>query len=264
MGYSYQGGDRTGKRTIARAVRLALAGAALVLIALSPAYSQTASAGGTSSQPSGVAGAAPQAPVTDATQDEKQRLSVNPLTGQTTALATDYTPLTADERWKLYFKQSYWSVGAYFGPLFAALALDQSTGNPQQWGGGFPGYGRRVASRWASGDIVQNSFQFPVAALLKEDVRYVASNQHGFRRRAGHAILYSFLTYNTQGHSTLNFSNIGGYYFAGAVSTLWLPGRQKVASYTLSNGSESLGLSVPVNMLQEFWPEIRRIVFRRK
>jgi hypothetical protein len=245
-------------------MRLALVGTALVLFAVPLAFGQTGNGGATSSPATGVAGDTPQVPVRDKTQDEKERLAVNPVTGQTTALATDYTPLTAVERWKLYYKQSFWSAGAYVGPLFAALALDQSTGTPQQWGGGFRGYGRRVVSRVASGDIVQNSFQFPVAALLKEDVRYIASKQQGFGRRAGHAILYSFLTYNSQGHPTLNFANIGGYYFAGAVSTRWLPGRQKVASYTFSNGSEALGLSVPVNLIQEFWPEIVHTVFRRK
>lgn len=202
-----------------------LPAAALILLAVSSAFSQTAGAGETSSQTPDVRSATSPASVADKTQDDKNRLSVNPVTGQVTAMASDYTPLTGDERWKLYLKQSFWSVGAYVGPLFAALALDQSTGSPKEWGGGFPGYGRRVASRVASGDIVQNSFQFPVAALLHEDVRYIASNQHGFCRRAGHAILYSFLTYNPQGHATLNLSNIGGYYFAGAVSTLWLPGR---------------------------------------
>jgi hypothetical protein len=252
-------------RTIGNGIQLVLAGAVLMLIALpSPALGQIASAGGTGSPTSVAGGATPQTPTTDETQGEKHRLSVNPLTGQTTALGSDYIPLSADERWKLYFRQSYWSAGAYVGPLFAALVLDQSTGDPKEWGGGFRGYGRRVASRVVSGDIVQNSFQFPVAALLKEDVRYIASNQHGFSRRAGHAILYSFLTYNNQGHPTLNLANIGGYYFAGAVSTRWLPGRQKVASYALNNGSESIGLSLPVNLLQEFWPEISHTMLRRK
>jgi hypothetical protein len=186
---------------------------------------------------------------------------VNPLTGLTSASAWEYRPLTGDERWKLYFRQSYWSAGAYFGPFFAALVLDQATGDPREWGGGFRGYGRRVLSRLAAGDIVQNSFQHPVAALLKEDVRYIASSQHGFERRAGHAVLYSFLTYNNQGQPTLNISNIAGYYVASAPSRLWLPGRRN-ASLHLTDGSQAIGLSVPGNLLQEFWPEVRRTVFR--
>ena len=155
-------------------------------------------------------------------------------------------------------------MGAYVGPLLAALALDQSTGDPKQWGGGFAGYARRVASRVAAGDIVQNSFQFVAAAALKEDVRYIASDRRGFKKRVEHAILYSVLTYNNQGHPTLNLANIGGYYVASAASTLWLPGHDKVASYAFSDGSEALALSVPINMFQEFWPEISRKALRRK
>ena len=262
---------QTGMRTITSGIRLALLAAACGWFALPRALSQTpqpTSASGTESadqQTSATANTAGQssAPGGSPNEDEKERLSVNPLTGQTSASASGYSPLTTSERWKLYFKQTYWSAGAYFGPSFAALVLDQATGDPKEWGGGFRGYDRRLASRVAAGDIVQNSFQHSAAALLKEDVRYITSNQHGFKRRAGHAVLYSFLTYNSQGRPTLNISNIAGYYVASAASTLWLPGRRNAALYTLSDGSEAIGLSVPVNLLQEFWPEVRRYVFRR-
>jgi hypothetical protein len=157
---------------------------------------------------------------------------------------------------------NYWSFGAYFGPFFTALVLDQATGSPEQWGGGFPGYGRRVASRVGDA-ILQGSIQAPLAAVLHEDVRYITTSQHGFKRRARHAILYSFLTYNNEGHRTLNIANLGAYYASTAVSTVWLPGRHNVVSYALGNGTEQVALSVPVNLLQEFWPEISRHVFRR-
>jgi succinate dehydrogenase/fumarate reductase cytochrome b subunit (b558 family) len=211
------------------------------------AFGQTGSTEGTSS-PSPASEAEPVAAVEPAPAGEVQRsndrLNVNPVTGQTTAQMANYMPLTADERWKLYLKQSYCYVGAYFGPLFAALVLDQASSTPPQWGGGFRGYGRRVVSRIASGGV-QNSMHFLMAAPLKEDVRYIASSQHGFGHRLEHAVLYSFLTYNTQGHPTLNVANTSGYYGAAAVSTLWIPGeRQKVLGCTLGNGSESLALRV--------------------
>jgi len=144
------------------------------------------------------------------------------------------------------------------------LVLDQTTGSPKEWGGGFRGYSRRVASRMG-GNAVQNTFQASTAALLKEDVRYIGSSRHGFARRAGHAVLYSFFTYNRDGHPTLNFSNLGGYYAASAVTTLWQPGTVgNVARYAVNDGSKQIGLSVLVNLLQEFWPEVRRDLFRKK
>lgn len=194
---------------------------------------------------------------------DRKRLAVNPITGLVTSSATNYEPLTAKERWKVYWKQNYFSIGAYFGPVFTALVLDQTTNSPPQWGGGMAGFGLRVASRTVGG-MIQGTVQAPVAALLHEDVRYISSPRHGFKRRALHAIEYSFLTYNSQGHPTPNFANLGAYYASTAISTAWLPDRQgSFARYTFSNGSEQIALSVPVNFLQEFWPEITRTVLRR-
>jgi hypothetical protein len=56
----------------------------------------------------------------------------------------------------------------------------------------------RVASRTASA-LVQGTVQAPLAALLHEDVRYVAGKDRRSKQRA-HAVTYSFLTFNSQGH----------------------------------------------------------------
>jgi hypothetical protein len=200
---------------------------------------------------------------TSTVEDEKQRLKVNPVTGLAVAFQPSYTPLTGTERWKLYFKMTYLSAGPYFSPIMTALLLDQANGTPRQWGGGFPGFGRRLASR-AGNAVLQGTFQAPLAALLHEDVRYIPTSQHSFQSRAIHAVLYSFLTYNDKGHPTLNIANLTAFYASTAVTTAWLPGIQNAARYTFVNASEQIGLSFPLNVVQEFWPEIRRHVFRRQ
>jgi len=194
--------------------------------------------------------------------DQDQRLKVNPVTGLALASQSNYTPLTGTERWKLYFKMTYGSAGPYLSPVMTALLLDQANGTPRQWGGGFPGLGRRLASR-AGNAVLQGTFQAPLAAILHEDVRYIPTSHHGFRRRAIHAILYSFLTYNDKGRPTLNIANLTAFYASTAVTTAWLPGIQNAAKYTFSNASEQIALSFPLTVVQEFWPEIRHYVFRR-
>jgi hypothetical protein len=225
------------------------------------ALSDASGMGSGGSQSSGGQTASSSDPV-QSSKDEPSGFSVNPVTGLVSASAANYRPLTGHQRAKLYFKQNYWSVGAYFGPVAAALLLDQTTDSPAQWGGGFSGYGKRVASRLATG-IIQGTVQAPLAALLHEDVRYIVSKEHGLKRRAWHAVVYSFVTYNPQGRPTPNLANLSAYYVASAVSTTWLPGYYNVARYAAIDGSESVGLSIPVNLLQEFWPEIRRSVLRR-
>jgi hypothetical protein len=194
--------------------------------------------------------------------DEKARLAVNPVTGITVSPAMNFTPLTERERWKLYWAQDFLSMGAYFKPIWFALVLDQTTNSPEQWGGGFAGFGRRVASRLGS-NVVQGTIRTPLAAALHEDVRYI-SDQRGGKRRVLHAVKYSFVTYNDQGHPVLNIAKLVAYYASTAISTQWRPGHHSLASYTFANGSEQLGLSIPVNLLQEFWPDLRRRMSRIK
>ncbi len=195
-------------------------------------------------------------------EDHKQSADVNPITGMAVAPQTNYTPLTLNERWKLYLKMTYASAGPYFSPLVNALALDQANDTPRQWGDGFAGFGRRLASR-AGNAVLQGSFQAPLAALLHEDVRYIPTSQRSIPRRALHAVLYSFLTYNDKGHPTLNIANLAAFYASTAVTTTWLPGIGNSARYTFTNASQQIALSFPLNVVQEFWPEIQRHLFRR-
>jgi len=195
-------------------------------------------------------------------QPGSQPASVNPLTGLVSVSSANYRPLSLNERWVLYWKQNYLSAGAYAGPVLTALLLDQASGTPVQWGSGVEGYGRRFASRLGE-TILQGTVQAPLAAIFHEDVRYISSSQHGFRRRALHAVIFSFLTYDNHGHPTPNFANFAGYYVSAAVATSWLPGQHYRTGYTFSTASEQLVLAVPVNLLQEFWPEVRRKILHR-
>jgi hypothetical protein len=206
-----------------------------------------------------VPGAAPSNP---AAAGQNQPFAVNPVTGLTSASAANYRPLTGRQRWRLYWKQNYASPGAYFGPVITALVLDQASNSPSAWGGGFEGYGKRLGSRVAT-SITQGTIQASLAAVLHEDVRYISSADKGFKQRARHAIAFSFVTYNSQGHTTLNISNLSSYYMATAISTTWVPISISKARYTFTNGTAQVLLSVPINFLQEFWPEIRQKVFRR-
>jgi hypothetical protein len=233
------------------------------------AFAQTSDAA-SPTQPAGPA-PAPAAPSTPAPSVSpattpagrgNQPLAVNPVTGLTSASAANYHPLTGQERWKLYWKQNYASTGAYFGPVVTALVLDQASNSPAAWGGGLEGYGRRLGSRIAT-SITQGTIQASIAAGLHEDVRYITSADKGFKRRSLHAIAYSFLTYNSQGHATLNVANLSSYYMATAISTTWMPISVSTARYTFTNGTAQIVLSIPINFLQEFWPEISRKVLRR-
>jgi hypothetical protein len=124
------------------------------------------------------------------------------------------------------------------------------------------GFARRVGSRTAMA-ITQGTIQAGLAAALDEDVRYIASADTGFKRRLLHAVKFSFLTYNSQGQTRLNIAYLSSIYATTAISTNWVPIQGNKAKYTLTNGTSQIALSVPINIVQEFWPEIRQKVLRR-
>jgi hypothetical protein len=216
-------------------------------------------------QPSGhdaIKGSAIPASTNPNSANQGQPIPVNPLTGLASASTQHYSPLTGPQRWKLYWKQNYLSVGAFLGPLFAAAVFDQATGSTGDWGSGLGGFGCRLGSRIAVSTI-QGTLQASSAAALHQDVRYLTSNASGFKKRALHAIAFSFLTFNNQGHTTLNIANLTSYYGATAASTAWVPIHGRVSTYILTNGTAQIAISVPMNLLQEFWPEIRHKLLRR-
>ena len=233
-----------------------------VLQAASPAVADDSPPPGGDQPPAESAAAATESPANPAPLAGSHPLSVNPLTGLVSVSAGHYKSLTRKERWNLYWQQNFLSAGSYFGPVFTALLLDQATGTPEQWGGGMEGYGRRLASRLGQA-VIQGTVQAPLAGVLHEDVRYIASARHGFRHRMWHALVFSFLTYNGNGNPTPNFANFVGYYASAAIATYWLPGQHYRTGYVFSTASEQMVLAVPVNILQEFWPEVRRKVLHR-
>jgi hypothetical protein len=212
---------------------------------------------------SGSAGrAAPDPPAISPKPSPDNSLAVNPLTGLTSASSSNYKPLTGKQRRSLYWRQNYWSAGAYVGPFLSALVLDQATGSPHEWGGGMEGFGKRLGSRTLQ-SIVQGNIQAALAVPLHEDVRYISKGHGSPGGRLLHAVAFSFLTYNNHGHTTLNIANLTGYYASSAISTAWVPTSESLGRYTLVHGSEQVGLSIPVNIVQEFWPDLRRKFLHR-
>ena len=231
------------------------------LVAL-PVLGQSSTPGTGSTGTTGSASRDPSVAPSNPPAANTNPLGVNPITGLGTASAANYHPLTGEQRWHLYWKQNYASPGAYFGPVFTALVLDQSTNSPREWGGGWPGFGRRLGSRTAMA-MTQGTIQASLAAVLDGDVRYIASADTGFGGRLLHAVKFSFFTYNSRGQARLNIANLTSIYATTAISTAWVPIQGSGAKYTFTNGTAQIALSIPINMVQEFWPEIRTKVFRR-
>lgn len=185
---------------------------------------------------------------------------INPLTDSAAVSSVDYRPMTKAERWDLYVRQNYTTTGAYLGVIAGSL-IDQANGQPPEWGGGVNGYGRRLASRFATGAL-QGTIQYAGSAALGLEPRYIRSNGGSVARRFGHAFLFSFVTYNNEGKIRLNLPNLGSYYASSMIATTWQPRRFTALGDGVRDGNRQVVTGVAFNFVQEFWPEITRVFHR--
>jgi hypothetical protein len=202
----------------------------------------------------------PQDQSTSSPQKKDDPTKINVFTGIGHVSEAGYKPLTGKERWHLYLNQTFVPPAAYFGVLWSSL-VDHIGNAPPEWGQGMAGYGLRLTSRFGT-NVAQNSILAVGAATLHEEPRYISSSSKGFLRRGGHALLFTVVTYNTNGKLTPAIAGVGSTYAACMITTLWMPKRYTILGDGVRDGNLQLAYAGMFNLIEEFWPEIKK-VFKR-
>jgi hypothetical protein len=189
-------------------------------------------------------------------QSIKDELTVNWLYGPYVRKEAALNQLTMQQREKLFLKQTFTTPGIYLRSGFLAL-LDQASGTPYQWGGGFDGYERRYASYWGR-TAIQNTLSSAGNAALRYEPRYDRCRCAGFGPRTKHALLRNILTYNeTEIDLRPQYALYGGTLGAGMLSSLWQPGG-KLWTDGYRDVLSQLGIGMVSNWTAEFAPEFKR------
>jgi len=100
--------------------------------------------------------------------------------------------------------------------------------------------------------------------LTHEDPRYYTLGKNGFFKRARYAFSRSFITRNDRGTDEFNISEIGGNASEAALSNLYYPASERGFGKTAKNFATQMIITATANVLKEFWPDIRKNVFRIK
>jgi hypothetical protein len=177
-----------------------------------------------------------------------------------TVLPASPAPLTFDQKFQIYIKQTY-SLPSLIVP--AALAgIDQATDSPKEWGEGRAAYGRRLGT-------VRGRFQFRnvcafgVGAMLHEDPRFLPSGQHGTWLRTKYVLVHTLVARTDSGGQQPAFATFAGALGSGFFPNLWLPPSENSTGHALTRSAVSLGMDMGMNMGIEFGPDDRRF-FREK
>jgi len=110
-----------------------------------------------------------------------QQVTSDPTTAPVTDKSKQPARFTLEDRLRFY-RETTFSPWALAGPIGGAAFTQWTTGNPPQWGQGFPGYGRRLLSGY-SRQVISNSLALGVAFAANEDPRRRPTGENGVWKR---------------------------------------------------------------------------------
>jgi len=177
----------------------------------------------------------------------------------TASIRSDFRFPTSRERFDAYLKDTF-GPGALLQSALAA-GTNHFVDDPPEWRQGVQGYSRRFASRFGR-FAIQESMEFGLATVLRQDTSYRRCECGGFLRRMSHALSSNFIARKRDGSTTFTIAKVASYYGAGMISTAWYPDRYTATGDGVRLGTISLVSGTGASVIREFWPEIRRL-FRR-
>ena len=191
------------------------------------------------------------------------QLNVNWLYGSYVPKDAELRSLNAQERFKLYLRQTYLTPGIYIKTTFFALRDHIADSNPE-WGDDFGGYTKRLGNRQVQ-FIIQNSLTSLGDGALGWEPRYDRCRCEGFWPRTRHAVLRNLVTYDrTEQSLRPQLMPYVSAFSASAIATTWQPGNPswQVKGYQAVITQFFVGAGI--NWIGEFAPEITRVLRKKK
>jgi hypothetical protein len=149
--------------------------------------------------------------------------------------------------------------------LAFSAALDHRDGAERAWGRGADAYGKRMAAR-AGLVLSQAAVQHGTAAALGLDPRGDQTRcgcTHPLRR-AGHALKRTFYTRDRRGRAVPNVPLVAGAAGGAVIARGWYPPDEGPGRDAARFAAMAVVGQAGANVFQEFAPELKRLIPRRK
>jgi hypothetical protein len=171
-------------------------------------------------------------------------------------------PLSTKGKFRLATQDSF----DYSAFIWTGILAGQEFGseNYPEFGQGAAAYGRYYWHLFVDG--VSGTFftEAIVPRATREDPRYYTLGHGGFFRRTVYALSRLVLTKTDAGGTSFNWSEMGGNALEAGLSNAYYPPQERTLRQTAINWGAQIESAALNNIAKEFWPDIRRYVFRRK
>jgi hypothetical protein len=130
-------------------------------------------------------------------------------------------------------------------------ALHQWKDNPEEWGQGMKGYGKRFASSFGR-NAIQQSVTYGLDEALRLDTGFQRSSREGVFARVKHAFLENVTSRTKSGRRVISAPRLVGVYTGAIVATeTWYPERYSYKD-GLRMGTGTLITGFGINLVREF------------
>ena len=166
-------------------------------------------------------------------------------------------PLSANQKFHYYLRSAYGPKSFAFSLM--GSGINQARDAVPEWGQGVEGYSKRFASVLTE-KIVQESAYFGLVTLFHEDPRYFRLGQSGIAHRSFYAAEQVFIAHKDSGGTRFGYTNLIPAFGSSCISRQWRPDSYHNWGDYLTNFAILLGIDAAKNVLNEFWPDVRRML----
>ncbi|MGA7908318.1 MAG: hypothetical protein WCA16_13000 [Candidatus Sulfotelmatobacter sp.] len=149
-------------------------------------------------------------------------------------------------------------------PFIGGLAaIDQANTAPKSWGQGWGAYGKRYGASFADNGIGTYMTTAILPSAHHEDPRYYQLGKGSIPHRTFYSLGRLFVARTDSGHSRFNYSELLGNAAAAGLSNFYHAPEDRTLGRNLGTyGMLDMWDGVS-NLMKEFWPDIRRTVFKK-
>jgi hypothetical protein len=174
--------------------------------------------------------------------------------GPTVAQPQSSSRLNSDQKFSSFVEQSMSPYATFSSAIAAGFRPSfNSAQTPENYANRF---GHAISDRTEQGFFTK----FLLPSMLHQDPRYFASEDTGTVDRASYALTRVLVGRTDGGKATLNTSELLGAVIAASLSSAYHPYRHLTPGETASHAAGSIAGDAGMNMLREFWPDIRERV----
>ncbi len=174
----------------------------------------------------------------------------------------DYKPITGQQRFNWFVVSTAGPTSLLLaGPLSAAWGT--ALNKPKEYGPGWEGFGKRYGMR-LTGVSTGNAIEAGLGAVWGEDPRYFRSPDRALGGRLKYVIKSTFMAPGRDGRWHVAYARHAGNVGNNFLSNTWRVESESHPDDAAVRCIWGITGKMGTNAFSEFWPDIKRMVFRKK